>query len=98
MAGFEDIALRAHRVRCLIKSVKLRGITCKKAPFNTDLLRWLHPQLVIGTTQSNCAPLNQLWCGLLVACFFCLGISELLALTSGISRLRRPIKEMPYQF
>ena len=81
--GLCDITLRAHSVRCLIRAVKLRGETCKKVPFNTDLLRWLFKQLVSDTPNSDRLPAAQLWCGLLIAFFFALRVSELLALAVG---------------
>ena len=43
--GLEDISLRAHRVRCLIKSVTLRSKTYKKVPPNTDFIRWVRCHL-----------------------------------------------------
>ena len=39
--GRGDLSLRAHRVKTVIKSIKLRSKTFKKVPPNTDLLRWM---------------------------------------------------------
>ena len=80
--GLRDLTVRAHRIRCLVKSVKLRGKTCKKVPFDMDLLRWVRSKFELD--RSLRAPYNviQLWSRPLVAFFFCLRISELLALTT----------------
>ena len=78
---FEDLSVRAHRVRCLLKAVKLRGKVCKKIPFTTDLIRWVGNQLHTESTLGNQIAIDQLWRGVNVAFFFCLRISELLALT-----------------
>ena len=80
--GYDDISLRAHRVKALLKAVKLRGTRCKKIPFNTDLLRWIHSELNLTQTLHSSLPLARLWAGILCAFFFCLRISELLALTT----------------
>ena len=79
--GLEDLTLRAHRIQCIVKSVKLRGETCKKLPFTTDLIRWLRTQLTDDASTRVPHNVAQLWGGLLVAFFFCLRISEIQALT-----------------
>ena len=43
--GHDDISLRPHRVKALLKAVKLRETRCKKVPFNTDLIRWIFKEL-----------------------------------------------------
>ena len=79
--GFDDILLRAHRAKSVSKSIKLRGETCKKVPFNTDLLRWIHSALQVAELQGQSLHISSIWAGLLVAFFFCLRVSELLNLT-----------------
>ena len=78
--GYDDISLRAHRVKALLKAVKLRGNRCKKVPFNTDLLRWIYRELNLSKAVKD-VNLMRLWAGILCAFFYCLRISELLALT-----------------
>ena len=83
VGGLEDLTLRAHRARCLTKAVKLRGKVRKKIPFAAALLRWLFSQMRHESTRSGNYAIEQLWCGVNVAFFFCLRISELIALTVG---------------
>ena len=56
--------------------------TCNKVPFNTDLLRWAHRNLSVGNPTQDRLVIAQIWCGMLVAFYYCLRISELLALTA----------------
>ena len=69
----EDISLRAHRVKSLIKAAKLRGEgvggggRCKKAPFNTDLLRWIYRELDSDRQHTENVWMPLLWDGLLFA-------------------------------
>ena len=78
--GYEDLSLRARRVKTVIKAIKLRGKTCKKVPFNTDLLRWIHTKMEVSKNQSTSPHIASIWAEILVASFFCLRISELLSL------------------
>ena len=80
--GLEDIAIRAHRVRCIIKAVKLRSKTCKKLPMTTEMIIWIGHQLEVFDDANKQFKTHQLWCGIVIAFFFCLRISELLALTT----------------
>ena len=78
--GFGDLALRGQRIKFIIKGVRKRSKTCKKAPFNTDLLKWIHTELSVNKQAKKDRDITQLWAGLLTAFFLCLCISELLAL------------------
>ena len=53
----------------------------QKIPFNADLLRWLKANIPVHATVSGNIAVLQLWAGLLLGFFFCLRISEILALT-----------------
>ena len=85
--GYEDLSLRAHRAKALLKAVKLRGDRCKKVPFNADLLRWVRTELDISGSGAKSLNTVRLWAVMLLAFFFCLRISELLALTWADVRL-----------
>ena len=37
--GYGYFSLRAHRIRGILKCIKLRGETCEEIPLNTALLR-----------------------------------------------------------
>ena len=74
--GYDDLALRGQRIKFITKGVKKRSKTCKKVPFNTDLLKWIHAELSVKSHQKN-ADVTQLRAVLLRAFFFCLRISEL---------------------
>ena len=62
-----------------MKAVKLRGSRCKKVPFITDLLRWIYKELSLHRAVKDVNPM-RLRAGILCAFFYCLRISELLAL------------------
>ena len=81
--GYDDFASRAHRIRGVLKAIKLRGKKCKKIPFNTDLLRWLKTNIPVHDTVSENISVLQCWAGLLLGFFFCLRISEILGLTEN---------------
>ena len=78
--GFDDLALRGQRIECVIKGVRKRSKTCKKVPFNTDLLKRIHTELSVNKQAKKDKDIAQFWAGLLAAFFFCLRISELLAI------------------
>ena len=86
--GHDDLSLRAHRVRMVLKAIKLRSKTCKKVPFNTDLLRWLHKHLEISGAGKSSLHIVSVWTGMLLALFFCFRISELLNLTPADIKFR----------
>ena len=44
--GNLDFTSQAHRVKAIIKGLKKREGAMSKHPFNTDLLRWMHLELV----------------------------------------------------
>ena len=79
--GYDDLTLMSHRIRCLIKAVKHRGGACKKLPFTTDMIRRVRKQFLVDMPEEAPRRLAQVWCGLLIAFFYCLRISELQALT-----------------
>ena len=68
---YDDLSPRAHRIMEAAKAIKLRGKTCKKAPPNTDLLRWLNSALEVAADWMRLVSAIQLWAGLLIALFFC---------------------------
>ena len=90
----DDFALRAHRVRGLIKDAKRRGKTCKKGPFNIDLLRRLHVQLQISGTSADPFRAFHLRDVLLLCFFFYLRIFDLLALAAADIELAHGAEEV----
>ena len=70
----------APHSRCT-ESDKTQREDLQKIPFNADLLRWLKANIPVHATVSGNIAVLQLWAGLLLGFFFCLRISEILALT-----------------
>ena len=64
--GCDDFSLRAHRIRGMLKAIKIKCKTCKKIPFNTDLLRWLRMRIPFELPLSDSYRSSQLWEGLLM--------------------------------
>ena len=86
--GHDDLSLRAHRARTALNAIKLRSKTCKKVPFNTDLLRWLRPHLEVGGAGGPSLHIMSVWTGMLLGFFFFLRISELLSLAPNDIKFR----------
>ena len=66
--GYGDLSLRAFRLKSITKAIKMRGETCTKVPFITDLLHWLHRELRADALDVDGKTL-QLWAGLLLSFF-----------------------------
>ena len=51
--GDVDFSTHAHRTKALINGLKQRDGVGRKQPFNTDLLRWMHKELVGKSSQRS---------------------------------------------
>ena len=62
---------------------------CEKIPLNTDLLRWLKRNMSGDKNHKDLHQATQMWGGLLLGFFFCLRISEILALAGDDVKIPR---------
>ena len=81
--GNVDFTAQAHRAKAMIKGLKKNEGVTRKQPFNTDLLRWMHKELVCKNATRNTG-MESMHCELYTACilgfFFLFRISEMEAL------------------
>ena len=78
--GNVDFPLQAHRAKAMMKGLKKSEWVVRKHPFNTDLLRWMHSELIVKSGDRN-GGRGSMYMELFTACvldfFYLLRISEL---------------------
>ena len=91
--GYDDFSLRAHRIRGILKAIKLRGETCKEIPFNTDLSRWQKRNIPVELSPADTYRVSQLWTGLLMGFSFVSGFRKYWPSPTMISKSFKNRKE-----